>query len=553
MNILRLALAMAALIALVPAHARSAAQDRPSIVVVLVDDMGFSDIGAFGGEIQTPNLDKLANNGVKFNNFHTTPVCAPTRAELLTGVDHHQTGLGNFPELRQDNQVDEPGYEGYLNDRVVTIAERLQEGGYRTLMSGKWHLGYDPRANPAVRGFDRSFAMLGGGHNHFGKDALRKAPNLPNAGVVYTRDGNKASIPDDFYSTTYFTDQLISFLPAKGDGQPFFAYLALTAPHYPIQAPAKDIRRYAGKYDAGYDVLRNRRVDRLKQLKLIPEDVTAHSQSSPVRWEQLTDSQKKTEARTMEAYAAMVDIIDQNIGRLVAELKKRGQYENTVFMFLSDNGPEGHELDKSFIIPEAGKALLANADNSLESIGSAASYVWYKSNWAEAGSAPFRRYKSFPTEGGTRTVAFLSYPKAGRKGEIESGYLSVRDVSPTILELARISIQDPAMFRGRPVIPIEGASFARRLLPSPPPPRISPDFAAGEMFGRRYAREEQWKAVHIPPPTGSGQWELFDVERDPGEVADVARQHPEILAHLVKRWNAYAKEKGVVLPVIPGN
>ena len=178
-----------------------AAESRPNIVVILVDDMGFSDLGAFGGEIRTPNLDALANKGVKFTNFHTTPVCAPTRAELLTGVDHHQTGLGNFPELRQDNQIDKPGYEGFLNDRVATIAERLKDAGYYTFQSGKWHLGYDPRANPAARGFDRSFTLLGGGHNHFGSDQDRQRPDMPNVGLVYTLDGKQVRIPANFYSS----------------------------------------------------------------------------------------------------------------------------------------------------------------------------------------------------------------------------------------------------------------------------------------------------------------------------------------------------------------
>ncbi len=535
-----------------PLASASAAESRPNIIVILVDDMGFSDLGAFGGEIRTPNLDALANKGVKFTNFHATPVCAPTRAELLTGVDHHQTGIGNFPELRQDNQIDKPGYEGYLNDRVVTIAERMKDGGYYTFQSGKWHLGYDPRANPAARGFDHSFSMLGGGHNHFGADQDRQRPDMPNVGLVYTLDGKRVTIPADFYSSDYFTDKFISFLPDGKDKRPFFGYLAFTAPHYPIQAPVEDIKRYAGKYDAGYDVLRQQRLQRLKALKMIPDTVTAHDPSSPTRWTDLTPEQKRIESRTMEAYAAMVDRLDQNVGRLVAELKKRGQYDNTVIMFMSDNGPEGHELDKSFIIPEAGKAMLAGADNSLDSIGSAKSYVWYKSNWAEAGSAPFRRYKSFPTEGGTRVVSFLSYPGHARTG-IEPSYLSVRDVVPTLLDLAHVKLDKPAEYKGKAVIAPQGMSFARRIEPGAPAPQLSPTFAAGEMFGRRYVREGRWKAVHIPPPTGTGHWELFDVEADPGEVKDLARQNPDQLARMVKDWNGYADKTGVVLPVIPGN
>lgn len=552
MKLMHIMLAATALAGFSAARAEPAKPTRPNIIVVLVDDMGFSDLGAFGGEIKTPNLDTLANKGVKLNNFHTTPVCAPTRAEFLTGVDHHQTGIGNFPELRQDNQIGRPGYEGYLNDRVVTIAERLRDAGYKTVHSGKWHLGYDPRANPAARGFERSFTMLGGGHNHFGADKDRERPDLPNVGLVYTLDGKQVSIPANFYSTDYFTKQLISFLPDAKDKRPFFGYLALTAPHYPIQAPAEDIRKYAGKYDAGYDALRDQRLKRLKELGLVAPNVTPHAQTSSVRWNDLTADQKRIEARTMEAYAAMVDRIDQNMGKLIAELKKRGVYDDTVIMFFSDNGPEGHELDKSFIIPEAGKAMLAAADNSLNSIGTARSYAWYKSNWAEAGSAPFRLSKSFPTEGGTRVVSFMSYPGHARTG-IESSYLSVRDVVPTLLDLAQVKLDDPTHYKGKSVIAPQGISFAQRILPGAPPAQTSPKFAAGEMFGRRYVREGQWKAVHIPPPTGTGHWELFDIEADPGEARDLAKQNPEVVQRLVRAWNVYADEKGVVPPIIPGN
>lgn len=556
MNLLKIMLAATALtsvsgvLAATPARAPQTTS-RPNIIIVMVDDLGFSDIGAFGSEIRTPNLDALATKGVRFNNFHTTPVCSPTRAELLTGVDHHQTGIGNFPELIQDNQAGKPGYEGYLNERVVTIAERLREAGYKTIHSGKWHLGYDAVANPAARGFERSFAMLGGGHNHFGKDAQRSRPDMPNVGITYTLDGKTVGIPDNFYSSDYFSDRLIEFLPERGDKRPFFGYLALTAPHYPLQAPREDIRRYAGKYDAGYDALREQRLARLKALNLIPADVEAHSQTSADRWASLSDDEKRIEARKMEVYAAMVDRVDQNIGRLVAELKKRGVYENTVIMFLSDNGPEGHELDKSFIIPEAGKAMLANANNGLDSIGSDRSYVWYGSNWAEAASAPFRKYKSFPTEGGTRVTAFMSYP-GHLKGHIETAYTSVRDVMPTLLEYAAVDT-DLTHFKGRDVLAPQGISFAARIAPGAKPEVLPPLFAAGEMFGRRYARKGNWKAVHIPPPTGSGHWELFDVEKDPGEVHDVSRDHRDVLADLVKAWNVYAAEKGVVPPIIPGN
>ncbi len=544
----RAALAAATILAGLVSAPAIAAQ-RPNILVVMVDDMGFSDIGAFGGEIRTPHLDALANGGLRLTNFHTTPVCAPTRAELLTGVDHHQTGIGNFPELIQDNQKGQPGYEGYLTERVATIAERLHSAGYTTLMSGKWHLGYDPRANPAKRGFDQSFVLLGGGHNHFGRDPTYKAV-IPNAGTIYTVNGATVPTPQPFYSSDTFTDRLIAELPEKGGDKPFFAYLALTAPHYPLQAPPEDIARYKGRYDAGYDVLHDERLKRQQALGLLKAGVVPHPRSSPERWTALSPERKAIEARLMEVYAAMVDRIDQNIGRVVDTLKQRGLYDNTIIVFLSDNGAEGHRLDQSVIAAEQGKRMLSSGDNRLESIGTAKSYIWYGPNWAEAATAPSRLFKSFPTEGGTRVVAFISGPERVRTG-ISNTYMSVRDIVPTLLDYA--GAPSGTKVEGRTVLAPQGSSARSWLSPGKSDPTNEIVVANGEMFGRLYARHGRWKAVMIPPPTGPGTWQLYDVFADPGETNDMAASDPRELAKLKAQWAAYAKRTGVVSPTIPGN
>lgn len=539
---------LCATVLVAPTHA-----SRPNIVLIVADDLGFSSIGAFGSETSTPNLDALADRGIKLANFHTTPVCAQTRAELMTGVDHHQTGLGNFPELIQPNQAGNPGYEGYLNDRVVTIAEVLQDSGYKTILSGKWHLGYDPRANPVARGFERSFALLGGGHNHFGLDSNRKL-KMPNAGVVYTQDGNKVEIPKEFYSSDYFTDKLLAFLPdGRNDPRPFFAYLAFTAPHDPLQAPAEDIARYKGKYDDGYEVLRRKRLNRLKELGLIRLDVEPHDFSASYPWKKLAPEQRAIEARKMEVYAAMVDRLDQNVGRLIQRLKEQQQYDNTIFVFLSDNGAEGRSIIKSVIpeIEEAGKKSVATADNRLESMGSGRSYIWPGSNWAEAATAPSRLYKSFPTEGGVRSVAFLSYAGFIRRG-VSHTYMSVRDIMPTLLAYAGAELPGEH-YKGRDIIAPQGRSLIPDLGLDPVARDGSEVIAAGEMFGRRYARAGNWKAVHIPPPTGPGRWELFDLATDPGEVHDLASKEPFVLRQLIIQWEDYARDKGVVMPAVPGN
>jgi len=531
------------------AAAPPTADARPNILLILVDDMGFSDLGAFGGEIRTPHLDALAQAGLRFTNFHTTPVCSPTRAELLTGVDHHETGIGNFQELRQDNQKDAPGYEGYLTEKVATLAERLKTAGYQTAMSGKWHLGYDPRANPAVRGFDRSFVLLGGGHNHFGRDPNYTAA-IPNAGIAYTEDGASVRVTQPFYSSDAFTQKLIDFLPAQSGGAPFFAYLALTAPHYPLHAPAEDIARYAGKYAAGWDVLRQERLARQEALGLLPSGVEPHAHSEPIAWDSLPPERRAIEERLMETYAAMVDRIDQNVGRLMATLEARGLAENTIVVFLADNGAEGHQLDKSVIAAEQGKRLLASGDNRLESIGTERSYVWYGPNWAEAATAPSRLYKSFPTEGGTRVVAFMWDPGTVRSG-ISGSYVSVRDVAPTLLDLAGVPVEPQVA--GRSVLAPQGRSIRAWLADAALEPGVETVEANGEMFGRLYARRGRMKAVMIPPPTGPGVWQLYDVVADPGEIHDLAAQQPETLAALEAQWQRYAAASGVVVPTIPGN
>lgn len=535
-----------------PAFAQTpdaAPQKRPNIIVIIADDLGFSDLGAFGGEIRTPNLDALAMQGVRMTNFHTTPVCSMSRAELLTGVDHHRTGLATFGEFldRNPNQKGQPGYEGFLNSDVMTIAERLSESGYNTMMSGKWHLGQEPAANPANRGFQHSFVLVGGGHNHFNP---ADAPPAQKAYTIYTLNGKRID-PGPFYSSDYFTDQLIDFLPNKArDDRPFFAYLAFTAPHYPLQAPAESIARYSGKYDKGFNELRAQRIANQKKLGLLRKDVVAHDPSKPVAWDTLPEAERKRLSRQMEVYAGMVDRIDWNIGRLMESLKQRGLADDTLIFFLSDNGAEGHQLEQSVVFPDVGKALLGSGDNSIESMGSAKSYFWYDTNWAEAATAPSRLYKSFPTEGGTRVVAFAS--GAGVKGGgISSSYASIRDIVPTIIE--RAGLAKPGYTKDdKPVFVPTGKSLSP-LLENPAAVIHAPIVDNGEMFGRRYARKDNWKAVFIPAPTGPSRWELFDLSTDVGESRDLAEKHPDILAGLRLQWLEYAYDNGVIVPIHAGN
>lgn len=534
-------------------------QQRPNILLIVADDLGWSDLGAFGGNIDTPNLDKLALAGVRFTGFHTAPTCSPTRSMLMSGVDNHEAGLGTMAEMLSPNEAGHPGYEGYLNDRVASIAELMQQGGYRTLMAGKWHLGLTEERSPAARGFDRSFALLQGLGNHFGADQ-----NAAWAGVEqakYRQDRKEVPFPKGAYSTDLFADKLIGFLgePA-GTQKPFFAYLAFSAPHWPLQAPDVDIAKYRGRFDAGPEALRAARLDRQKKLGLVPASVVAHPLVGVPAWSSLTPEQRAIEARKMEVYAAMVDRLDRNVGRVIDALRASGQLDNTLILFTADNGPEGNEIaaPKQLTDPAAIRKL--GIDNSLANIGRGNSYVGYGFGWAQAGSAPSWLVKGYTTEGGTRTVTFASGKGVAGKGvlggRISGALLHVTDIAPTML--AEAGLRQPATYKGRAILPFEGRDLSQLLAGKADAVRTPDDFTAWELFDGRAIRQGDWKAVYLAPggsrylnQRGDGRWHLFDLSKDPGETTDLADREPARLAALTAGWNRYAVAKGVVSPAAP--
>ncbi len=525
---------------IVPTQAK---ERRPNLLVIVADDLGYSDLGAFGGEIRTPHLDQLAIGGIRLAGFHTAPTCSPTRSMLLTGTDNHRAGLGTMAEMIRPNQKGKPGYEGYLRSDVATLAERLAAGGYRTLFSGKWHLGLTPEQDPYARGFQRSFSLAQGGHNHFGTDAGTEPPD----GATYRENGQQVKrLPGDFYSSDYFATRLIDFLgerSAAGKGErPFFAYLAFTAPHWPLQAPPEDIARYKGQYDEGFDVLRERRLARQRALGILAPDVVPHSaRNRDGSWDSLTAEQQRTATRNMEIYAAMVDRLDQNVGRVIAALRASGELENTVIIFLADNGAEALDVETT------GAEMLAKriegADNGFANRGTASSYVTYGAGWAQAATAPSWLTKGYQSEGGTRAVAFISGAGVPRRDGAEKQFLSVADVAPTLLELAGV---DPAatLVGDRIVRPITGRSWTRWL--RDPAARVygARDGIGAELFGSRAFRQGDWKLTDI----GDGRWRLFDLARDPGETRDLSLADPARAAALATAWDAYARRVGVTLP-----
>ncbi|WP_294212837.1 arylsulfatase [uncultured Sphingomonas sp.] len=524
-----------------PDPAPAKASTKPNILIIVADDLGYSDLGAFGGEIRTPNLDTLAARGLKLTGFHSAPTCSPTRSMLLSGTDNHLAGLGNMAEMLTPNQVGKPGYEGHLPDDIVTLADRLHDLGYATLMAGKWHLGTRAEDSPARHGFDQSFDLAQGGGNHYGLDLAKDGK----PGTTYWENGRQlASLPAGFYSSDTYATKLIEQLGRADRAKPFFAYLTFTAPHWPLQAPDEDVARYRGRYDEGFEVLRARRLARLKALGLVAANVTPHDLVLPPgrRWADLSAPERKEQARLMEIYAAMVDRMDQNVGRVIAHLKATGRYDNTIILFTADNGAEGIDIARSEL-PEF-RARVAKADNRFDNLGKPTSYAGYGPGWAQAATAPSWLYKGYTTEGGTRVAAFIDWPGARRHG-VSTTYGTVMDVVPTLVEAAGGEWRG-ARYAGRAVQPVRGASWRPYL--SGTAERVhAPDEAIGsELFGRRAIRQGDWKAVNL-----GDAWRLFNIADDPGETNDLATREPARLKALVAAWDAYGKDTGVIMPSEP--
>ena len=546
---LAVALAIPVLSLSLPAQAASTDPARPNILLIVADDMGHADLGSFGGEIDTPNLDSLAASGVRMSNFQAAPACSPTRAALLTGVDPHLAGLGNMAEELAPNQEGKPGYEGHLNERVVTVASLLRDAGYNTYLSGKWHLGKSEDTGPDDRGFERSFTLLSGGASHWPDMRPAYAPT-PDAKAPYAEDGKLLDkLPERFkYSSQFYADQMIDYIAAdKDSGKPFFGMLSFTAPHWPLQAPDEAIAKYRGRYDAGYDVLFAQRLQKQKELGLIPADAEGAARPPKGRaWDSLTSEQKQVEARAMEVYAAMIDQMDAHTGRVFDYLKKNGLYDNTVVVFISDNGAEGHDLDETWpaeLFPQIRKVVDETHDFSYAQMGRPGSYTLYGPNWGRVSAPALSLHKGFATEGGTRTAGILRIPGVTRSGQVVRELVTVKDFTPTLLELA--GVKHPGnSYQGRAVEPMSGMS----ILPILKGEKVAERVHGGELFGKRFVRQGDWKLVHMPKPWGTGEWQLFNLRSDLAERHDLSAKQPEKVAELQQLWTQYAHDNNVILP-----
>jgi arylsulfatase A-like enzyme len=512
-------------------------QSRPNILLVVADDLGYSDIGAFGSEILTPNLDELAARGMLLTNFYSGPTCSVTRSMLMTGMDSHIAGLGNMAETVADNQMGQPGYEGHLSARVDTVAEILKSAGYHTYMAGKWHLGMHPDRSPRSRGFEQSFAMLYGAGSHFSDMAGGDAHRHP---VLYRDNGLLIDeLSDDFYSTTFYTDRIIEQIDSNvDDGRPFFAYLAYTAPHWPLQAPDSIIDKYRGAYDRGYDSVRQHRFAAQQKLGLFDSSIQAPQRPSYVKpWVDLSDQERTYHARNMEIYAAMVDYMDTGIGRVIDYLDKRDQLDNTIIVFISDNGAE--HWDHSSAPPPIGE-FAANFDNSAENSGREGSFVLYGSEWAHVSNTPFSRYKGTTYEGGIRSPAVISWPDKIVSGQVSRAITHSSDWLPTFAELAGAGTQN-----------VSGKSLVGLLTGSVEQVRDSNETVGMEIWGKRGIIANGYKLVSSGKPNELVDWELYNLQADPGEQVDLAQRQPEVFNSMLKHWNDYVANNNVILPEGP--
>lgn len=549
-------------LALTAAAVAAQAEDtRPNILILIADDMGFSDVGAFGSEINTPAIDQLAADGMLFTNYHVGASCSPTRTMLISGVDNHLAGLGNMLEIQADNQFDKPGYEGYLNDRVVTLPRLLRDAGYHTYMTGKWHLGHERGAIAYDRGFEKSFMLA-----ESGADNWVEQPYAPFYDRVhYFEDDKLTSLPTEgYFSSDFWTDRMIEYIDSNsGDGKPFLAWVGYQAMHYPHQAPKEFIDKYDGVYDEGFEALRADRLAKQKELGLVSAEVkldpdmlkTSFEPWQMPDWEALSDEEKKFRARQMQTYAGMLDNMDTNVARLLDHLEESGLAENTIVIFMSDNGPDPNQLPLSdayrpWYKANYDKVYMEDYDGDYSSMGQKGVYADYGPGWAAASATPGSYFKTFSTEGGLRVPLIVRYPGVVEPGTRVGGFAHVRDMLPTLLEIA--GVERPGdVYDGRKIYAPDGISMVPMLTGDARSVRGDDNPVGYELAGSSAVFQGRYKLMQNLPPKGTGEWELFDIETDPSELTNLAAEMPDLVAEMSAFYAQYAKDVNLV-PVPDG-
>ena len=498
------------------------------------------DFGAYGGEARTPNIDALAGSGALFTSYHTSPLCSPSRAMLLTGIDNHRTGVATIEEVLPPEQKDKPGYSLRLEPGVTTVATRLKAAGYRTYMTGKWHLGHGPGDLPSAHGFDRSLAL-----DASGADNWEAKPYMPYyRDAPWFEDGKRADMPKAFYSSDLIVDRMIDYISTDTTKDaPFFAYVAFQAVHIPVQAPREYIARYESKFDEGWAKLREARWQRAKTLGLIPQDTPLAALPETMRkWDALTADEKKIYAKAMAVYSGMLEAMDSAIGRLIDHVKKKGELENTIFIVTSDNGPEPSDP-----VHATGMNIwmaLNGYDWNVETLGEKGSLAFIGPEWAASVSSPGKLFKFYTSEGGLRVPFVIAGPGIAPSKQQAPAF--VTDVTPTILDFAGGDAT-----AGEGTVPINGRSL-RPVLEGAAQRTHPEDSGIGiEVAGNAALFKGDYKIVKNGGALGDSEWRLYNLAADPGETKDLSAQDPERLKGMLAAYKAYTEQMGV-LPMPDG-
>jgi arylsulfatase/uncharacterized sulfatase len=512
---------------------------RPNIVMIVVDDAALMDFGAFGGEARTPNIDRLARQGAIFSAYHTSPLCSPSRAMLLTGLDNHRAGVATIEEVLPPSQKGKHGYGLHFEDRVWTIADRLKASGYRTLMSGKWHLGHGPGDLPNSHGFDRSLAL-----DASGADNWAAKPYMPYyKEAPWFEDGQPAKMPKRYYSSDLIVDRMIGYLDEKPAGQqPFFAYIAFQAVHIPVQAPKAFSDHYKGQFDAGWTAVRKARAARAKAMGLIPANAPVADMPAFTRaWDSLPPKEKALYARTMEVYSGMLEAMDADIGKLMARLAERGELDNTLFVVTSDNGPEPTDPVHA---PGMNLWMAMHGYNwSLKTMGEKGSLTFLSRNWAASLSAPGQLFKFYAAEGGVHVPLVISGPGVLPGGRIASPAFAI-DITPTLADFAGAAPAPSALA-------MDGKSLKGVLTGAQPWTHPADEPIGLEVSGNSALFRGDYKITRNRPPIGDGKWRLYNLKTDPGETLDLSQTEPALYQSLLADYAAYEKRVGVA-PLPPG-
>ena len=534
-------------VSLIMAYSTSVFADRPNIVLILADDLGFSDIAPYGGEVSTPNLTTLAEAGIKFTNYHTAASCAPSRAMLLTGVDSHRNGVPNIPEAIPPEQGTHAHYAGTLNRNVVTVATLLQDQGYHTYLAGKWHLGKNVDQLPSRRGFERTVALA-----DTGADNWEQKPYIP----IYEKanwfaDGKVTTLPDDFYSSRFLIDKTIEFIDTNSNSEsPFFAYVPFQAVHTPVQAPQEFIDKYTGVYDEGWHALRQRRLQKAMALGIIPDGTSMVSMSSTEDWESLSAEEKKFQSKRMAVYAAMIEAMDYHLGRLMSHLREIGKYENTIFIFTSDNGSEASGTRANASTVSKMLQGMQGYSTEYETLGLKGSFNSIGPSFASAAASPLAYYKFYSGEGGMRVPLIIAGESISSEQSKTNAFSFVTDLTPTILELCHVN-QPGERYGGRLIEPIIGRSLVPILENKAEQVYTASDTVGYELAGNAPLFQGDYKLVLNRGPLGDDDWHLFNIVVDPGETRDLAKSMPDKLQTMMSAYEHYARTNKV-LPVPKG-